>query len=74
MGSVVNREDLIRELMYPDPVLDADENWISNGVQVMSRENAKALIDRHKDIYDRGVKLASYTYYVAAEILKAEFE
>ena len=64
------RESVIQELM-DEHIYDVDGNVIET-IHIRSREEATALVEKHKKILDQGMRLGSYTYYIVNEILKAE--
>lgn len=67
-------ENVKSQLMYEWEEEQNDEGDYFNvkGKQLMSEQEALAMIERHRDIMERCQLLGSYAYYAANEIRKAE--
>lgn len=52
---------------------DEDEDGTAiRGQQIRTDAEAQALLDKHKTIVEKGIRLRSNCYYIAGEIVKAE--
>src|SRR5262249_17907527 len=69
-SSVATRGNVLNQLMYDhDFKTDDDGNWLE---LLLPKFEAEALIEKHKNILEKGIRLGSTAHYVANEILKEE--
>ena len=68
------KENVLSQLMYAwDEEQNNDGEYVPvKGQQLMSEEQAKALIEKHNDIFEQGQLMGSFAYYTANQILNAE--
>ena len=67
-------ENVKSQLMYEwDEVENEDGEIVElKGKQLMTDSEAQALIDKHKDIFEKGRLVRSYAYYIANQIRAAQ--
>lgn len=67
-------EKVIDHLMYPDAEEEEIQEYKDTKTEpYMTEEQAKELVEEHKEIIDECIRLDSFPYYAANEIIK-EFD